>query len=101
MKRLGRIIGITFLSILLILFLVYFFSTSSVKTIAYFNTDYYRKTVADLDSLREVAIIKSNNSIQAGFESMASTPTLQASMGVTSAISCQAVTFISTNTNQR
>lgn len=76
MKGLAKIIGITLVSILLILYLVYFFSTSSVETTAYFNTDYYQKTVAALDSLKTSTVIRSGNSIQAGFARVNITPDL-------------------------
>jgi hypothetical protein len=72
MKRLGIILG----SILLILFLIYFFSTSSVESQAYFEADYYHTSIARLDSLKSAGIIKVSDSIQAGFARVNITPGL-------------------------
>ncbi|HET7180183.1 MAG TPA: neutral/alkaline non-lysosomal ceramidase N-terminal domain-containing protein, partial [Chryseosolibacter sp.] len=72
MKRLGIILG----SILLILFLIYFFSTSSVESKAYFETDYYHTSIARLDSVKSAGIIKVSDSIQAGFARVNITPGL-------------------------
>ncbi len=76
MKRLGIIVGVTLLSIVVILFLIFFFGTSSVETTSYFDADYYHKTLARLDSIKSVNIIKINDSIQAGFAKVNITPGL-------------------------
>ena len=76
MKRLGIILGVTLLSIFLILFIVFFFSTSSVETISYFDADYYHKTIARLDSIKSTNAVKINDSMEAGFAKVNITPGL-------------------------
>jgi len=78
MKRLAKIIGGTLVSILLVLFLIFFFSTSSVKTTSYFDADYYHKTLARLDSIKSGSL-QINDSIQAGFARINITPGLNSS----------------------
>jgi hypothetical protein len=79
MKRLGIILGIILTVILLLSFLIYFFGTSSVESKAYFETDYYQKSMARLDSIKEAGIVKVSDSIQAGFARVNITPALNSS----------------------
>lgn len=71
MKRFGTILGIFILCLLLLIFL----STSFVGRKAYFNEDYYKNTIAQIDSARSGTLIK-NNSIEAGFARVSITPYL-------------------------
>lgn len=72
MKRLGIILGIIVLS----LFLIFFFSTSSVETTAYFDADYYHQTLAHLESARVANAMAVTDSILAGFAKVSITPGL-------------------------
>ncbi|HET9486303.1 MAG TPA: neutral/alkaline non-lysosomal ceramidase N-terminal domain-containing protein [Chryseosolibacter sp.] len=72
MKRLGIILGIIVLS----LFFLVFFSTSSVETTAYFDADYYHQTLSRLESARAAIAPAVTDSIQAGFAKVSITPTL-------------------------
>jgi len=76
LKRLGIIAGITVLSIVAILFLIFFFGTSSVETTPYFEADYYQKTLARLDSIKAVSTTSKGEPIQAGFAKVSITPGL-------------------------
>jgi hypothetical protein len=79
MKRLGIILGIVLGVILLIIFLMYIFGTSSIESRAYFETDYYQRSLARLDSIKAAGIIKVSDSIQAGFARVNITPGLNGS----------------------
>lgn len=72
MKRLGIILGV----IVLTLFLIFFFSTSSVETTAYFDADYYQQTLARLESARAANAMAVTDSILAGFAKVSITPGL-------------------------
>lgn len=74
MKLFFRILGTFFLCVILILFL----SISLVKRTSYFNEEYYKKTVARVDSARAVTRII-NDSVQAGFARVSITPALNSS----------------------
>ena len=76
MKRLGIILGIILTIILLITFLMYFFGTSSLESGAYFEADYYHKSITRLDSIKTAGVIKVKDSIQAGFAKINITPGL-------------------------
>lgn len=72
MKRL-----IIILSVLLgIVVLIVFLSTSSVEPIAYFDADYYHKTLARLDSIKAQNANPLYDSVQAGFAKVSITPAL-------------------------
>jgi hypothetical protein len=71
MKRLGIILG----GILATFFLIFFFSTSSVDSTAYFEGDYFKKTIARIDSIKANQIFD-NDSVMAGFARVSITPEL-------------------------
>ncbi len=71
MKRLGIILG----GILATFFLIFFFSTSSVDSTAYFEGDYFKKTIARIDSIKANQIFD-NDSVWAGFARVSITPEL-------------------------
>lgn len=71
MKRFGIILG----GILATLFLIFFFSTSSVDSTAYFQGDYFKKTIARIDSIKANQIFD-NDSVWAGFARVSITPVL-------------------------
>lgn len=71
MKKFGIILG----SILLVLLLVVFFSTSYVKRETYFYEDYYKNTQAKIDSMKPLV---ESGTVQAGFSKVSITPTLNA-----------------------
>ncbi len=71
MKRFGIFLGILLLCIFLILDL----STSFVKRTSYFDEEYYKNTVVQIDSLRSATLII-NDSVQAGFAKVSITPVL-------------------------
>lgn len=76
MKRLGIVFGIVLGVIVLIVFLAYLFGTSSIESTAYFNTDYYHKSMARLDSIKAAGVIEVSDPIQAGFAKVNITPAL-------------------------
>ncbi len=71
MKRFGLILG----SILGILLVIFFLSTSSVDSTPFYKSDYYNKTETRIDSLKS-AFIANNDSIEAGFSKISITPSL-------------------------
>jgi hypothetical protein len=71
MKRLGIILG----GILATFFLIFFFSPSSVDSTAYFEGDYFKKTIARIDSIKANQIFD-NDSVMAGFARVSITPEL-------------------------
>ena len=71
MKRFGIILG----GILATLFLIFFFSTSSVDSTAYFQGEYFKKTIARIDSIKANQIVD-NDSVMAGFARVSITPEL-------------------------
>ena len=71
MKRFGIILGII-LGILVVTFLMI---TTSVNTSPYFQKDYYKKSQARIDSLRN-GFISDNDSLMAGFAKVSITPGL-------------------------
>ncbi|MEI6677067.1 MAG: neutral/alkaline non-lysosomal ceramidase N-terminal domain-containing protein [Mariniphaga sp.] len=71
MKRFGIILG----GILATFFLIFFFSTSSVDSTAYFQGDYFKKTIARIDSIKANQIFD-NDSVWAGFARVSITPSL-------------------------
>ncbi|WP_411274318.1 neutral/alkaline non-lysosomal ceramidase N-terminal domain-containing protein [Daejeonella sp.] len=72
MKKIGIVLGITLLS----MFLIFFFSTSYVERISFYHEDYYQKTTARIDSVKS-AMVRENDSLQAGFAKVSITPGLQ------------------------
>ena len=72
MKRLVIILSFLLGSVVLIIFL----STSSVETTAYFDADYYHKTLARLDSMKSQNADPLYDSVQAGFARINITPAL-------------------------
>ena len=72
MKRLAIILSV----LLGIVVLVIFLSTSSVETTAYFDADYYHKTLARLDSMKSQNANPLYDSVQAGFAKISITPAL-------------------------
>ena len=73
MKRFFIITAIVLLSIFLFLFL----STSSVESESYFEQDYYKNTIARMDSIKS-NLVTVTDSVQAGFAKVSITPTLNA-----------------------
>jgi neutral ceramidase len=71
MKRVALISGIS-LTVLLILFLL---GTSFVKRISFYDEDYYKNTLAGIDSLKTVSFTE-NDSVNAGFAKVSLTPSL-------------------------
>jgi neutral ceramidase len=71
MKRLGIGVGIFILLILLMFFL----GTSSVKRRSYFNEEYFKSTSAQVDSIRAKTSIR-KDSLRAGFSKVSITPVL-------------------------
>ena len=68
-KRLGISLGIVFL----LLILLFFLGTSSVKRRSYFNEKYFKNTSLQLDSIRaKTQIIE--DSLKAGFSKVSLTP---------------------------
>ena len=74
MKKIGIIAGITVLSIVLLLILAFLLGTSGVKTNAYFDSDYYQRTMSRLDSVKSASVLKTNGPILAGFSKVSITP---------------------------
>ena len=72
MKRFGIISGI----ILGILILIFILGTSFVKRTSYYEEDYYKNTLARLDSIK-TASFSEFDSIEAGFAKVSITPSLQ------------------------
>jgi neutral ceramidase len=74
MKKILIILGI----FIMCLFLIFILSTSFVKRSAYFEQEYFKKTVARLDTLRS-ATQTVYDSVQAGFAKVSITPALNSS----------------------
>ncbi len=74
LKRSAIVLGVILLTIILIIFL----STSSIDSTPYFETDYYRETMARLDSIKAGGIADIRDSIQAGFSRVSITPQVNA-----------------------
>lgn len=70
-KRIGIILG----ALLMIIFLILYFSTSSIKSETYFNEKYYHETIARLDTIKESMVV-TTDSIHAGFAKVSITPAL-------------------------
>jgi len=71
MKRFGIILGL----ILGILIVIFFMITTSVDTTPYYKSDYYKKSMARIDSLKG-AFFRENDSLKAGFSKVSITPGL-------------------------
>jgi neutral ceramidase len=71
MKRLGIILG----SVIILMFLIFIFCTSSVQRNSYFRASYYQKTSARIDSIKSETVID-NDSLEAGFARISITPEL-------------------------
>jgi hypothetical protein len=78
MKRLGVISGLSLLSVILISCL----STSRIERAAYLRQDYFKNTVARLDSITPAAAVIVSDSLQAGFARVSITPSLHNSRDV-------------------
>ena len=71
MKRFGIILG----SILAVLFVIVFLSTSAIKRTSFYKEGYYTKTLARIDSIKSLTVT-ANDSVQAGFARVSITPGL-------------------------
>jgi len=71
MKRFGIILG----SILAILFVIVFLSTSAIKRTSFYKESYYTKSLSRIDSIKSLTVT-TNDSIQAGFATVSITPGL-------------------------
>lgn len=71
MKRIGIILGV----FLIIILLIFYFSTSSVTQETFFNEKYYTDTIARLDTLKQSMNV-STDSVHAGFAKVSITPAL-------------------------
>ncbi|HZK97835.1 MAG TPA: neutral/alkaline non-lysosomal ceramidase N-terminal domain-containing protein [Prolixibacteraceae bacterium] len=74
-KKIGIYVG----AFLILLTVLFFILTNSVDHTSYFDSDYFKNTIARLDSLKKSTVIV-NDSLQAGFAKVSITPNLNSSV---------------------
>jgi neutral ceramidase len=75
MKKIGMIIGAIIGTLVCITLLLFFLLTTCIDSTPYFNTSYYKKTEARIDSLKKSLTVH-NDSIKAGFAKVSITPSI-------------------------
>ena len=79
MKRILKITGYTLIIIILLLIVLYFSGTGPVVTTPYFESEYFKKSCAEIDSLKKTNF-SAKGELQAGFSKVSITPTLNSSV---------------------
>ncbi len=75
MKRFFKIVGITLGVLAALLIVLYFVSTGSVVNTPYFESEYFKKSQTDIDSLSKISMPVSGKT-EAGFSKISITPKL-------------------------
>ena len=75
MKRILKITGYTLIIIILLLIVLYFSGTGPVVNTPYFESEYFKKSCAEIDSLKK-DFTPVKGTLQAGFSKVSLTPTL-------------------------
>ena len=75
MKRFIKITGYTLIIIILLLIVIYYSGTGPVVNTPYFESEYFKKSCAEIDSLKKTDL-SAKGELQAGFSKVSITPTL-------------------------
>lgn len=78
MKKLLKISGITFVTLVALLVALYFGATGPVVNTPFYESGYFKKSLHEIDSLKEITT-PVNGALQAGFSKVSITPALGSS----------------------
>lgn len=78
LKKIGKILGFIVAIIIISLAAIYFVTTGPVISTSYFESDYFKKSCAEIDSLKKDFPV-AKGKLQAGFSKISITPLLGAS----------------------
>ena len=79
MKRILKITGYTLIIIILLLIVLYFSGTGPVVNTPYFESEYFKKSCSEIDSLKK-GLDPATGTLRAGFSKVSLTPTLNSTV---------------------